>query len=81
MAAAFLPARPQGPAPPWGGISSDLSDLRGVLPRRHWLQPLQLVEDVIYAGSLLGIQCHHGEQQALQGSRVSEARTVRGGSA
>lgn len=43
----------------WNGMGSDLC---GVLSCRCWLQPLQLVEDFIYAGSLLGIHCHHGEE-------------------
>lgn len=42
----------------WNGMGSDLC---GVLSRWCWLQPLQLVENFIYAGSLLGIHCHHGE--------------------
>lgn len=75
-AAAFPLARPQGTLLPRGGTGSDL---RGVLSRRRWLQPLQLVEDVIYAGSLLGVHRHHGGEQALQGSRVPGGKMARRG--
>jgi len=61
------PAQPRGASPLRAGMGSDLC---GVLAHRRWLQPLQLVEDLIYAGSLLGVQCHHGGEQALQGGRV-----------
>lgn len=61
----------------WKGMGSDLC---GDLSCRCWLQPLQLVEDFIYAGSLLGVHCHHGEEQALQASRISGRKTARGGS-